>query len=467
MSRCIQRPDMDILLYVRRLPRSVLFAMAAGAAIRLFGLIWIYAHGHADATVYGDGIGYVDLAKNLLAGRGFGLDLEGQFIAETFRLPGLPFLLLPFVGWKWGMFMYQLLLSIVAGTMLPWLVWRLGVIRFSEGAGRIAAWLMALEPFMVMFSWLPLSEIPFLLTALTAWYFVEQALVAKERTNSRCFLWLAGLFATASVYIRPGNLPLLVLALGLPLLFARLKKCLNWKVFAIPLICVLVLLVPWGIRTKMVSGVFALSATGWRNVYTDYLASIRAVEHGTMFWDEKAHLKEQANELFGLSRYEINSPAHSAVLRNHALKEIIAHPVTVLKLQSIITFSFFTNDSYLSMLMRLGFVPAIVGRASPSYLVLRDGASAFPAILAEMQRQWFIPVVARVFTVAMLGLALYGLWVLRRHWLAGWVAILVGWSALASSVIGLGVEGRLRMSIAPLLFLLAGAGLRRQDPYED
>lgn len=452
----------------QQIPLTIRLAVVCGVFIRLLGLLWIYYSGHGDAAVYGDGIGYVQLAQNLLDGRGFVFERQGAFVPETFRLPGLPLLLLPFVGWERGLFAYQALLSIMAGVFLPLVVWRISMFYSLGKAGRFAAWMMALEPFMVMFGWLPLTEIPFLLAALISWYVIECSFRKSNTPRQAIFLSiLAGILAITGIYIRPGNAPLIFLAFGVPMMAFLIKKQEIWKNLMVALMCTVILLMPWVVRTKVVTGVYAVSATGWRNVYTDYLASIRSVERGTMFWDEKAALKEQADELFGLTVHEIDNPAHSAKLRRYALREIIAHPITVLKLQAIISFSYFTNDSYLSMLMRLGFLPQVAGRVSPSYLVLRDGIAAFPVILADMQRQWFIPVFARVFTLTIVGVALIGVWRLRSRGLVYWMIMLITWSVAASSVIGLGVEGRLRMGIAPLLFLLAGVGFTNKASYED
>lgn len=273
---------------------------------------------------------------------------------------------------------------------------------------------------------------------------------------------LSGLCAAAAVYVRPGNYFLMLLGYGMLIAVDIWKRRYGWRLPAMSLLLMVTLLAPWMGRMYAATGSFSLSATGWRNVYTDYLASIRAVENGTMFWDEKEKLKLDADFQFGLSRWELNDPANGAVLRDYALKEIIQRPVTVLKLQTMIFISFFTNDSYASYLMRFGFIPQIIGRSSPTYVLLTEGVSGMGKIVYEMQRQWFVPVWGRLVSVGLLLVALVGAWRHRMNPIVWWCILLIGWTALASSAIGLGVEARLRISIMPLIFFLAGSAFERK-----
>jgi hypothetical protein len=112
--------------------------------------------------------------------------------------------------------------------------------------------------------------------------------------------------------------------------------------------------------------------------------------------------------------------------------------------------------------MRFGFLPQITGRISPTYVLLTEGFSGIGRIAHEMQRQWFVPVWGRVLTVGLLLAGLIGTWRHRRNPIVWWCIVLILWTALASSAIGLGVEARLRISIMPLLFFLVGSVFERK-----
>jgi hypothetical protein len=79
-----------------------------------------------------------------------------------------------------------------------------------------------------------------------------------------------------------------------------------------------------------------------------------------------------------------------------------------------------------------------------------------------MQRQWFVPVWGRLFSVGLVLAAAVGAWRYRRLAFVWWCIVLIGWTALASSAIGLGVEARLRISILPLIFILAAAAFEKK-----
>ncbi|MCC7522730.1 glycosyltransferase family 39 protein [Candidatus Uhrbacteria bacterium] len=443
----------------QRVPKTVWYAVIAALILRLIGLIWVHVSGNSDRLLYGDGIGYLELARNLVQGHGFALWREGRWIIETFRTPGLPLLLIPFTFIPNGLSVYQFVLAIGSSFLLPWLGYEAGNRLFGERTGKIAAWLLAVEPLMVFFSWLALTEIPFLILGLSAIILAYDAR-AYRRADYALF---SGVCAAAAVYVRPGNYFLMLLGYGMLIVADIWKRRYGWRLPVISLLLMIALLIPWMGRMYAETGSFSLSATGWRNVYTDYLASIRAVEHGTTFWDEKEKLKLDANFQFGLSRYELNNPANGAVLRDYALKEIVQRPVTVIKLQSLIFVSFFTNDSYSSYLMRFGFLSQITGRISPTYVILTEGVSGIGKIAYEMQRQWFVPVWGRVLTLGLLFTAIAGAWKYRRKPVVWWCIVLIAWTALASSAIGLGVEARLRISIMPLIFFLAGAAFERKQ----
>lgn len=443
---------------VMRIPKAVWYAVFAALLLRLIGLIWVYMSGNADRLLYGDGIGYLELARNLVQGHGFALWREGRWIIETFRTPGLPFLLIPFTFIPNGLSVYQFVLAVASSFLLPWLGYETGKRLSGERTGVIAAWFLAIEPLMVFFSWLALTEIPFLILAMGSIVLLYDARVFRRADMAL----LSGLCAAAAVYVRPGNYILMLLGYGMVLVSDLWKRRYGWRLPALSALLMVCLLVPWMGRMYAATGSFSLSATGWRNVYTDYLASIRAVEHGTTFWDEKEKLKLDADFQFGLSRYELNNPANGAVLRDYALKEIIQRPVTVLKLQTMIFISFFTNDSYASYLMRFGFIPQIVGRSSPTYVLLTEGLAGMGKIAYEMQRQWFVPVWGRLFSIALIIAAAAGVWRSRRRAFVWWCLVLIGWTALASSAIGLGVEARLRISILPLIFILAAAAFEKK-----
>lgn len=436
-------------------PRAVLVFIILCAVLLRVGLLFhVLAHEGVSPLVYGDAYGYVELAGNLASGAGFVSDARtGVLEPEVFRTPGLPLLLAPFAGSDSMLAFYLFLLAVVAGILLPAITYAIGNRFFaSQGALALAA-LVAFEPHLAFFSVLPQTEIPFILFAYGGLY---AAFLSYER-RSLMFGALAGALLAFAVLIKPGFFPVFAVAFVVVAGYMLVRARTLLTCFAAIVTLFVIVLLPWFIRTYEVTGVVALSGAGWRNVYTDYLASVRAIEKGTEFSIEKRILKDEA-ESAGVPTEEVDNPAYASMLRDFALTELWEKKETVLKLQITLLTSYFLQDGYYYQMRRFLLIPYAeeLSRVSPTFLLLKQGLAALPAIYEELARQYFIPIIGRAWTLLVAVSAVIGFFCLR-HPLRWLFAVLIGLSALASTAIGLGVESRLRLPMLPLFFLLAVA----------
>ena len=324
-----------------------------------------------------------------------------------------------------------------------------------EAGARIAAALVAFEPHLVFFSFVLLTEIPFTLCMLGGFLLV---LKAAER-NAAPLAIVGGALLGYSILIRPGFFPVFLLSgIGTLGVLFFLKDWGRLRVVALTCSAVLVLLAPWAARMHEVTGVVALSGAGWRNVYTDYVASVRAVEKKTAFHEEKAILEARVGEL-GFSRVELNSPVSASALRSFSLDELWEHRGTVLKLESALLASFFLHDGYFYEFIRFGFLTERgEGHIPVTFTLLSRGVAGVPAIFEELARQRFIPVLGRLFTLMIFVGMVFGFAVTRdrlRFLLAGVIIL----SAIAATAIGLGVESRSRLPFEPFMFIFTGAAV--------
>lgn len=442
------------------IPRYLIILIILSVSVRLLGLLWVIIVLGPGVLVYGDAIGYINLASSLINGNGFSMEQNGTVVLETFRTPALPLLLAPFMLITNGIIIYASVLSIVAGIALPLLTYIIARrVGGGEPAALISAMLVAFEPHLVMFSWLPLTEIPFILFFLGG-----IALILGNFADRRYLqLFLSGALLGFGVLLRPGFWPIfivLILVVMLWFLILHNKKAL------ISIACIIfgivVILTPWFMRTHAVTGVWSLSGAGWRNVYTDYLASVRAIDNKTSFSQEKELLKTVDATKLGLSRVDLNNPANSATLRNYALTELWEHKTTVLILEPYLLLSFFTHDGYYYAFKRYGFVQGVGGEShSVSFALLSRGTEGVESVFVELKRQYFIPLLGRIFTVSIVLSAVWGMWLVRRKPLTWLFALLIVLAALTATAIGLGVESRLRLPIEPLLFIFAAIPLAR------
>lgn len=425
--------------------------------VRLTALSFALHNVGSEGFISGDAIGYVALAQNIAAGNGFvtGPTELGEFKTEVFRTPGLPFVLSLFVYMTHGFAIYGVLLSIIAGIVLPLVTFAIARRLTETGPALVAAAMIAVEPHAVFYSFLLQTEIPAMLFAYTGLY----ALIRTYEENSYRWAIVAGALLASSIYIRPGNLVLFLAAILAVGIWSAVKGKLQYRQLIVCLVMMFAMLSPWYIRNHAVTGVYALSGAGWRNVYTDYLASVKSIENDTPFHIEKRKLREEAMNRFGMSADDVNSPAYSKTLRGAALAELWQHKITVIKLESVILLSFFTNDGYYYDFRNLGFVPEnAVLNISPTHELLTKGVAAVPAVTAQLARQLFIPVWGRIVTLVVLILAMCG-FILARHPLRFLFAGIIVFSALISSAIGFGVDARMRVPVEPLFFIFASVAL--------
>lgn len=437
--------------------RLLIGIIVLAVIVRLGTLGWMLAWGGGeDMLVQDDAVGYMELATNLANGSGFVATnpVTGEFGPERFRSIGMPLLLAPFTflphpAVAWGIF-----LAVVAGIFLPLLTYGIGRRMFGDAPALIAATLVAFEPHMVWFSWLPLTEIPFLLCFLAGCW-----LMLRSETSSGKMMVLAGLLFGYAALIRPPFLFVFgVLALG------SLLWCVWYRIDIVRYVGAIVLgffliLAPWSIRNAIEHGTISLSGMGWYNVYADYLASVRSIENQTLFTDEKAVLRSNPPE--GILASDLMDPASAPVLRDFALAELWERRMSVVRLETALLLSFFTNDGYFYYMEEFGFLPRATEKGlehSVTFAALSGGSEVFSRIAHELQRQYYIPLFGRALMLGILLAALLGVVVHRNRWtilLAG----VIGLTAVVATAVGLGVQARLRLPVQPLLFLFAGAGI--------
>lgn len=446
---------------LRILPRALLYIVVVAILIRLLSLFYVVAFGVGEeGLIYGDAIGYVELATNLANGEGF-VQIDpstGEKVIQVFRAVGLPLLLAPFTLIPHGMIWWGMLLSIVAGFALPVCTYRIGEMLFDKRVALFAAALVAFEPHMVWFSWLPLSEMPFMVSALVGLYC---ALRSWEK-GTRWHLGIAGALLGYAILIRPPFQPIILILLAISAGWTAYQNRKLSRQVIFVLLGIVLVLAPWSIRNFSHTGSFAISGMGWYNVYFDITSSIRAIEKGSDFSTEKRIL--ESNPPQGIPVSEIQNPAYGAVLKNEALREMWLHRATFVKLETMLMMTFFTNDSYYYYLRRFGVLEeksqGLTNR-SATLALLSKGSGAISHVVLELKRQLFLPLIGRMFLLGVFLLALIGVFEYRREACVWLFVCAIALTALVSTAIGLGVEARLRVPIQPLLFLLAAAGISR------
>jgi hypothetical protein len=223
--------------------------------------------------------------------------------------------------------------------------------------------------------------------------------------------------------------------------------------------------VPWQIRNYTLGGRLQLSPPIWAFLNVNYLSAITTVETGAEFSRERRNQKVLETTLLQRDEYsQIYAKEDINILRHHVLSELWNHRATVLKLEGMILFSYFTNDNYYNQLIRMGFVDPVPNRVSPTQIILREGLSGVPRILEEMKKQYYVPILSRLYQFSILLFAAIALFRLPRRF-AFLLILLIGFSALSTTVTTFGVEIRYRMPMMPILFLLVGYTIATGLPF--
>jgi 4-amino-4-deoxy-L-arabinose transferase-like glycosyltransferase len=225
------------------LPRKwwiVLFALAAGAALRLWFI-------HAYPEVQGDPLIYGDIAKNWMTHGIYGLSNSEGIRPTLIRLPGYP-LFLVFCFRLFGLEHYHAVMYVqtVVDLITCLLIAGFTAKIASRRAAWVALWLAALCPFTANYAATPLTETLELFSIALALFSFARLL---ENPEWRWVLLLALAFSYAAI-LRPDG-ALLAVALCPALIVYGAKMWGARMMLRMALVCgVLSVLpfVPWAIR---------------------------------------------------------------------------------------------------------------------------------------------------------------------------------------------------------------------------
>jgi 4-amino-4-deoxy-L-arabinose transferase-like glycosyltransferase len=195
---------------------------------------------------------YLDLARSLLHGNGLRLyDDRFKDYVVAYRTPGYPVLLAALGGNVRAVRVAQALVDTSTVLAIYLLAMRLGV---REQQALFAAALVALNPFLIYFSGLILTETLF--TAMLAWGMV---LLARP---SRAAFVAGGVALALSILVRPSVIALPML-LGLVAVVMNRRQQTGWRLPPITTMAILtiVVLLPWALRNHAVLGRWVWTTT--------------------------------------------------------------------------------------------------------------------------------------------------------------------------------------------------------------
>src|ERR1700689_55066 len=195
----------------RRTILSAVFALAAGAALRLWFI-------HAFPQIQGDSLLYGDIARNWLTHGIYGRSGTSTIAPTLVRLPGYPaFLALCFA--VFGLQNYQAVLYLQVVIDLAACLLIAGFVRRLCGTrtAMVALWLAALCPFTANYVAMPLTETPSIFCVALGLYAFAAVL---ERPHWRGMLALAFAWSYAAL-LRPDGALLAIVFFPALILYGR------------------------------------------------------------------------------------------------------------------------------------------------------------------------------------------------------------------------------------------------------
>ncbi len=441
----------------------IIFAVALIARLALFGVNLHASQGNLINAIHGDD-GYYELSRNVVAGHGFTGESAPPYIPNPLRTPGY-ILFLAGLLWLTKSYLVTILVQIVLGACIPILGRRIALKLLPDK--RVGFWvgmLMALEPYLVLFSSIFYTETLFIFLFLL---FVLATLSYLEKGEYRLLVLsgvLLGLATLAKTTVQ--YLPLIVA----PLFFYRFRKELRIKENLIRvgvfLLLYLAVISPWLYRNLETFGVVGLSAQPAYNVYVYMVPSVLAIENGTGFSEE---LRKWAtvDESSGTEITLANGPAYI----KKALPVIEAHPRALIELIGISFVTFFTSDGMLTVLQHAGIVPDTYLTQPALTLLFHAPYTLVLAMLHFIGSPIILVLLMRLFWIIVTILFFLGSYVfVKRNGFEAkttLVLLLVLYFLATTPINGLGVNARFRMPVTAILFTFAASFVFRKGNKQD
>lgn len=404
-----------------------------------------------SGLMLGDSKQYIGLAQSLADGNGFMLDGK-PFFFRTIGYPGILaiglklFRSLPFI----------IFLQLILASYLPLIVLRIGrALGLGERTSRIAAWMTAIEPHLIFYSVMVLTETTYTFIFLLA---ILSAFLAMQ-TNKKKYAVATGVYIGLGMLIKPllQFFPLFLIPFFLPF-----WRKISWKQTLMH-ICIIsgitgALLAPWIIHNKNVHDSTSLSNQGSVAALFYLGTSIVSVRDHISYPAAEAKVKADFEQKHGEGKTELEK---NALYAKEAFSYMQQNPLIVARIFAINTFTLWTSSNYNSFLHYYHVTPPLTHKnLPPTHYVAQGRYLDLAKALGEILTQPFysIGLLGRMLWIVLTILFVQGFckaWVRLPKQRLEFVLIAALCAYLTATiwVDGLGIEARLRFMLIPIEFL--------------
>jgi hypothetical protein len=393
------------------------------AALALLCNLAYFAYSSGD-FFFPDSATYIAPARATLEGRGFMRDAR---MPETFRTPGYPLLLMPFIAASANFPMYVVIAQHLLNALLAMAVYWFARRRFPRRVAFMAGVVFAIDPATIHYANKVLTE-----TVFTALLFAVIAMAVSQSpsADSKTRALMLGLLCGVLVLTRP-------VAIAYFVVVAAFLAWQRRRGIVLFVIAALVLPLGWVARNGVRTGVFALADVAGVNMLQHRAAASLAIFDDYAFNDA---LRDRQDELTSAAddeierRYHVDAgtipPAlHAKYYGRIGRRIVLQHPLglAALTARGVLVNLFDSDWDALGMLSRV------------------------PDALVELT--------VGAWTYAVSLVAIFGLLVLRRRDapLALFFAATIAYFIVISA--GSEAEARFRVPVVPLISIAAAMGL--------
>ena len=212
-----------------------------------WGLVRVVRADDPAALEFPDELDYWSLAQSVVDGHA----LIGEHGYRALRMPLYPMFLAPFAASAFGTVCAkaaQWFIGAAAAVLAALLATRVA----GRKAGLLAGLLVAVDPFLVFFASLLLTETLFI-TALCGLWLAGWRILRRDGAPALTSWLIVGLLSALCVHLRESALGL-VLIWALYLAAVRGSTRTAWVGFALTVVIVVAALFPWALRNRLVTG---------------------------------------------------------------------------------------------------------------------------------------------------------------------------------------------------------------------
>lgn len=423
--------------------------------------LWLRISQTPQLTVTGDGVGYEQVARNLLKGVGFSMETAPPYLPDMIRTPGYPL----FIAAIYRIFGYRPEMVTLAQNLLSVGLLLVGYLLarrlFGLKAAMFATILMALDVGAIILANVTLTETLFIILFVSVTY-----CLFRSFDSPRGMAWIAGagLLLGLATLVRPASLYLVVVLLPLiwwTMRYSWQEKGVRTIIFVVVFLLVLA---PWSYRNFRVFGSPNITLAVQSITLNIHASYIRAGLNHTTLAEEEPRIPEQVRQELGGRTVGVQEM--DELIRAKAIAEIMQHPVeyVFLYIKSMFITLTLPNTNFLANILGIlnqptGIIADMRTRSLTENIqaLLEFGARYLAG--SPDQTLFFIAMVTEVLvTLVTHVLAVVGTVIGLRSERRAYVVLLLIIIAYFFIITGPIGTGRYRLPAMPYLMMLAGYG---------